>query len=171
MKLSSIMHRVIVQRELRALSRSSSIRLAQASERTSRFVITVLCSIAVAGCSIAMPVGDMFSGNDKLVTQSVADDEGQKLSSELTPDDWSFASMALGTALDPLGSGETAPWANPRTGIRGDFVALGKPFLKNDLVCRKFNATLNYQGQSDKLTGSACRLADGQWTALDASHI
>lgn len=171
MKLSSTMYRFIVQREQRGLSRQASGVLPLMHVYALRFSIVALLAGGAGGCSIAMPVGDMFNGNDKLITQSVSDNSSQKLSPELTPDDWTYARIALGTALDPVGSGSTSPWANPKTGIRGDFIALGKPYLRNDLICRKFNATLHYQGQADKLTGSACRLSDGQWTTFDVSAV
>lgn len=171
MKLSFALYRFIVQREHRDLSRSASGYISSMHVHALRFLAISLLGAFIGGCSIAMPVGDMFNANDKLITQSVVDNSQQQLSPELTPEDWGYASIALGTALDPVGTGETSPWANPKSGIRGDFIALGKPFLRNDLICRKFKATLYYQGETDKLTGSACRLSDGQWGTFDISTV
>lgn len=139
--------------------------------RTARSAV-VLCILApvlamLGGCSIAMPVGGMFSNDDTLTTASIAPAQ-QVLSSEVTPEDWQFASMALGTAMDPLGTGTTSPWANPRTGIKGEFVAAGKPFVQNNRICRSFNATLNYQGGSEDLKGTACRVSGDNWQVTES---
>lgn len=164
MKLSSRMYRFIVPGERRSLSLPF--------RRTGVVLRCVACCGALCGllsaCSIALPVGGLFD-DDALTTQSVAASGAARLSPEITPDDWAFASIALATALDPLGSGDIAPWANPRTGIRGDFTAAGKPYLQGELVCRGFRATLNYQGRTDRLDGSACRMPDGQWATREAS--
>ncbi|MBB3808487.1 RT0821/Lpp0805 family surface protein [Pseudochelatococcus contaminans] len=122
----------------------------------------------LAACSIAVPMGGVFGADGKITTQSINPASTPGAFSELTPDDWSFASIALATALDPVGSGESAPWANPRTGITGEFTAVSKPYLRNDLVCRDFKGSLDYQGARDKLNGSACRQPDGRWTAASA---
>lgn len=123
----------------------------------------------LGACSIAVPMGGVLGKEEKLTTQSLAPAGAGGLSAELTPDDWTFASMALATALDPVGSGAVAPWANPRTGIRGDFVASGKPYLSGDLVCRGFRASLHYQGTKDTLNGAACRMPDGSWNTVESA--
>ncbi|MFC0218346.1 RT0821/Lpp0805 family surface protein [Pseudochelatococcus lubricantis] len=156
MKLSSRMYRFIMRDKPRHLSPIPAATLASAV-------------LLLGGCSIAVPVGGLLGNDDPPTTASVGGKGAAMLSPELAPEDWQFARMALGTALDPLGTGAVAPWANPRTGIRGDFVALGKPYLENDLVCRRFGANLQYQGQSEALKGSACRLPDGQWATMDVS--
>jgi surface antigen len=155
-----------------------SLRLSlPASARPLAGVSLVAAAVLLGGCSIAVPVGDMFGADETLTTSSLAANSSPAangatmLSPELAPEDWPFARMALGTALDPLGSGQVAPWANPRTGIRGDVVAVGKPYLHNDLVCRRFKANLYFQGQSDALAGAACRLSDGQWATMDVSAL
>lgn len=164
MTLSSRLYRLIMSRagyfRRPPLTIAKPVRLA---------VIAGVMGCCVSACSIAVPMGDVLGTDERLTTQSTAPAGTTVLSSELTPDDWNFASIALATALDPLGSGETAPWANPRTEIRGDFVASGKPYLRNDLVCRDFRATLQYQGGDDALEGAACRMPDGQWATVNAA--
>ncbi|MGV6874012.1 RT0821/Lpp0805 family surface protein [Pseudochelatococcus sp. B33] len=164
MKLSSRMYRFIVS----CAQRRSALR-----GPVVQSMRVVLLAGALGGglsaCSIAVPMGGVLGKADNLTTQSLAPAGAAGLSPELTPDDWNFASIALATALDPLGSGEVAPWANPRTGIRGDFVASGKPYLRDDLVCRSFRATLQYQGGNEVLDGAACRMPDGQWSTLSAA--
>ena len=186
MTLSSRMYRFIVPREgSRSRSRSGAggmvpLRFAApcvAAPRVSAQCVAGPCLVAVLGCalsacSIAIPVPGMSDGltgkADSLTTQSIGP-SGGRLSTELTPDDWNFASIALAIALDRVGSGDVAPWANPRTGIRGDFVAAGKPYLRNDLVCRGFRANLQYHGGDEALEGAACRMPDGKWATTEAA--
>lgn len=175
MTLSSRMYRFIVPCEGSRSRRRSRCDGAVPPRFIAPCRVTILAAIlgcALSACSIAIPVPGMSDGvmgkADSLTTQSLGP-SGGRLSTELTPDDWNFASIALATALDPLGSGDVAPWANPRTGIRGDFVAAGKPYLRNDLVCRGFRANLQYQGGDETLEGAACRLPDGKWATTESA--
>lgn len=165
MKLSAMMYRFIVSCERRSLSlRRPVVKPFRA------VLLAAALGSGLGACSIAVPMGGVLGGkDDNLTTQSLAPAGAAGMSAELTPDDWNFASIALATALDPLGSGGVAPWANPRTGIRGDFVASGKPYLRNDLVCRDFRATLQYHGGNDVLDGAACRMPDGRWSTTAAA--
>ena len=76
-------------------------------------------------------------------------------------------------ALDPLHSGGRRAWSNPATGQNGSVAAAGEAFVRDDQVCRSFNATLNQNKpgpaqdaarRSSRLVGVACRVGAGSWT-------
>lgn len=124
--------------------------------------------LAGAGCSVSMPMAS-FTGDDK-PTGSI-DKASALLSRSLDGEDWRRARAALAVALDPQGNGAGVGWSNPQTGANGSFVAKGPPFPEDDRVCRAFDARVAAQGPPERrVSGSACRAADGEWKVRDAKE-
>jgi surface antigen len=121
--------------------------------------------LTAGACSILMPAMD--AADEPLTTQSVATKTISPLSADLGEEDWRRAKAALAVALDPQGAGTAVSWDNPSTTIKGNFVPVGQPYVKNDDICRAFLATLNGQGSTSSLQGTACRPSGGDWTIKD----
>jgi surface antigen len=94
---------------------------------------------ALAGCSINFPMMSLVSEPE--TTGSIV--QAVNLSAEPVQDDHGIESSAVDKALDPLHSGGPVAWSNPATGQNGSVAAAGEAFVRDDQVCRSFNATLN----------------------------
>jgi surface antigen len=86
----------------------------------------------------------------------------------LDPDDWRRAKAALADALDPQGRGVLVAWENPRSGLKGSFTALGKPYSSEKGICRVFFGEINRKGETESTQGTACSGTNGEWTIAEA---
>jgi surface antigen len=123
-------------------------------------------ALALAGCAVTMPIASV---GDRDATGSVAPKPASPLSAELGTEDWRRAKAALAVALDPQGNGSSVSWENPDTTLKGSFSPVGAPFVKNDLVCRAFIASIAGQDAPRWLQGSACRPSGGEWAIQDVT--
>ncbi len=85
------------------------------------------------------------------------------LSDHLGPEDIRRASGAMALALDPQGNGAPVNWDNGESRSAGRFTPLGGPFLKDDEVCRAFQAQISTPLDKHALQGTACRPSGGEW--------
>ncbi len=92
------------------------------------------------------------------------------LSTDLDEEDWRRARAALAVALDPQGPGTQVSWDNPETSMKGSFTPTGAPFVKNDEICRTFNAELSGPAAAS-LHGTACRLSGEEWAIKDVKPV
>jgi surface antigen len=83
--------------------------------------------------------------------------------------DWGYARGALGLALTSTQTGAPVPWANPDTGSRGNFAPSAPASTDAGQTCRDFVATRMQNGEEVRLTGRACRTADGQWDIAETT--
>jgi surface antigen len=120
-------------------------------------------ALSAGSCSISLPIASLVK-DDQITTGSVKARPASPLSAELGAEDWRRAKGALAIAVDPQGNGSRVSWDNPETGLKGTFVPTGKPFVKNDEVCRSFLATVVGQATALSLQGTACRPSGGEWT-------
>jgi len=142
--------------------------------RSIRKLLLVLCvssaAMATGGCSITFPMGSLLGDSDNSDAQVTAAlpsaDQPSPLSPELTAEDWRRAKAAMAIALDPVGNGASAPWANPEWTRRGEFGPASQPVGKNDEICRDFSAELVLQTGTQKLQGTACRPSGGEWSVV-----
>ncbi|CUA88092.1 hypothetical protein Ga0061061_104211 [Chelatococcus sambhunathii] len=125
----------------------------------------LVAALAAGGCSISFPLGSLV-GEDVATTSSVAP-APSPLSPELTAEDWRRARSALEVALDPFGNGTSASWDNPETGVKGAFLPLGQPYVKDGDVCRAFLADLSLQVGAQAMQGTACRPSGGGWSITE----
>lgn len=106
----------------------------------------------------------LWRGED--VTGSIAK-PAPKLSRRLDAEDLRRAMAALGTALDPQGSGASVHWDNPQTGAKGSFTPAGQPYPLDAKVCRAFVAEIAVEETLEKLQGRACREKSADWTLAE----
>ena len=62
-------------------------------------------------------------------------------------------------------SGETQTWAGPNA--HGAVTPTGQTFFQNGRECRNFTQTVFAQGQSQDVSGVACRNPDGTWQVVN----
>lgn len=120
----------------------------------------LLLALAAGGCSISMPLGSVTGDHDGPTGSTEAP---SPLSREHGVEDWRRARAALGVALDPQGTGAGVSWDNPDSGAKGNFSAVGQPFVQDDEVCRAFLAVLHGPAEAT-LQGTACRPSGGEWS-------
>lgn len=129
-------------------------------------MVSAMVALALAGCSISMPIASLVSEPE--TTGSITPKAPSPLSSDLNAEDWRRARAALGVALDPQGSGTPVSWDNPESGFRGTFTPVGQPFVQSDEVCRAFLAQVTSPMRTSSLQGSACRPSGGEWAVKEA---
>ena len=62
-------------------------------------------------------------------------------------------------------SGETQTWSGPNA--HGAVTPAGQTFFQNGRECRNFTQTVFSQGQSQDVSGVACRNPDGTWQVVN----
>jgi surface antigen len=137
----------------------------------------ILGAGGLSGCSIAIPVGSsgesaLFQGASEDATGSIAKKSPPPaLSRHLDAEDLRRAMAALGTALDPQGSGASVRWDNPQTGAKGAFTPTGQAYPLDGKICRGFVADIDAGETSEKLKGAACREKSADWALTEATPL
>jgi len=90
---------------------------------------------------------------------------GSKLGSSLDDSDRRLAYQAQIDALDRGAAGAPIAWRNPATGRHGNIVA-GPLYDLKGAKCRGYSHTVTIAGQLETVRKTACRNADGSWTAV-----
>jgi len=130
-----------------------------------KILVAGLVALSTSACSFSLGMAGMGDEEPK-TTGSVVSADIHAVSSPLSPDlneeDWRRAKAALGLALDPQGPGTQVSWDNPETTMKGNFTPAGAPFVKNDEICRTFDAHLSGPTNAS-LRGTACRLSGEEW--------
>jgi surface antigen len=134
-------------------------------------IVSLIAASALCGCSIAIPMasepsGAMWQGSNEDITGSIAKSP-LKLSSRLDSEDIRRAGDALGTALDPQGSGASVHWDNPQSGAKGSFTPVGHAYPLDGKICRAFLADVLSGDNVEKLQGAACREKTAEWTLTE----
>ena len=62
-------------------------------------------------------------------------------------------------------NGQTQTWSGPNA--HGAVTPTGQTFYQNGRECRNFSQTVYSQGQSQGVSGVACRAADGTWQVVN----
>jgi surface antigen len=108
----------------------------------------------------------MWKGAPEDVTSSIAK-TAPRLSRHLDAEDLRRATAAMGTALDPQGSGASVNWDNPQTGAKGSFTPVGQAYPIDGKICRSFLADLSANDAVEKLQGAACREKSAEWALTE----
>ena len=143
----------------------------QSRERTSRALAgaALLCVVLMTGgCMNAGPMASLMTDED--VTGSIkASAPGLSASPLplLSPEDWTQASKALASALDPQGAGAAVVWENSASGARGTMTPVGLVYAADGQICRAFLADIEGRASGLRLQGRGCRTGDGPWVASD----
>jgi surface antigen len=61
--------------------------------------------------------------------------------------------------------GDTVSWRNPESGNSGTVTPTAETKDALGRTCRDFTSTVTVDGKEEKVTGSACKQADGTWVA------
>ena len=118
-------------------------------------------ALSLAACSLSVGVMGL-KDEEPEATGAIIPAAAIPLSPHLNEEDWRRAKAALALALDPQGPGTQVSWDNPSTNMKGTFTPTGAPFVKNDQICRSFNAHLS-GSTSTNLQGFACRPSVDEW--------
>ena len=135
-----------------------------------RMIAVALGALALAGCSISMPLPSFM---DSDVTGSIKP-TAPTLPSAYDSRDWRIAEPVLAASLrapgqGAPGQGAPAVWSNPETGDHGEFVAVAGTFARDGQSCRAFVARL-VEGQDAKtLQAVGCPRDSGEVAIYDAS--
>lgn len=140
-------------------------RLLAGAMRPGRVVALAFSALALAACSISMPLPSLF---DNEPTGSIAP-KAPALSSAFDSRDWRIAQPVLAASLRAPDHGEPAAWSNPETGDHGEFVAVAGSFAREGQSCRAFVARLVQGGDAKTLQAVGCPSASGEVAIYDAS--
>lgn len=89
---------------------------------------------------------------------------GAKIGAALDEDDRRLAYAAQIEALDRGSPGAPVPWKNPASGRYGNIVP-GPAYARKGETCRGYSHTVTIAGQIEIARGTACRVAQGPWSA------
>lgn len=129
-----------------------------------------LAAAMLSGCSFALPSAISSTAPAKGMSEDVTGTVSKSppvLSRAFDAEDIRRASAALGTALDPQGSGASVNWDNPTSGAKGSFTPVGQPYPLEGRICRAFLAEVATRNAAEKLQGAACREKTAEWTLTD----
>jgi len=143
----------------------------QSRERTSRALArtAVLCLVLMTGgCMTGGPMASLMTDED--VTGSIRAPSPGLAASPLpllSAEDWTQASKALASALDPQGAEAAVVWENTATGARGAMTPVGFVYVADGQTCRAFLADIEAKAPARRLQGRGCRIGDGPWVVSD----
>jgi len=130
-------------------------------------------ALSTSACSYSLGMAGLGEDEPK-ATGAIAAADAPPAAATLSPDldeeDWRRAKAALAVALDPQGPGTQVSWDNPATRMKGTFTPTGTPFVKNDEICRSFNAHLS-GATSTNLQGIACRPSGDEWAIKEVKPV
>lgn len=127
--------------------------------RAAAAAIVAALAASLAACSFAIP-SLVPDGNDSTGSIRAID----AIEPGLGQEDTRRAMGALAIALDPQGSGAPVNWDNPDSRAKGTVTPVGQPFVRDDEVCRDFEALVVRTGRPARREGTACRISTGSWS-------
>lgn len=129
-----------------------------------------MAGMALGGCSVTIPMlGKALPQDEPAAAETTASVAAAgklpvPFADAFGPEDIRRATGAMNLALDPQGNGAPVAWSNAESGMKGDFVPVGAPFLASDEICRVFIASAVTQTGPAQQQGTACRLSGGEWS-------
>jgi len=92
---------------------------------------------------------------------------GNEVGSSLDKADRAYMQNTTVRTLETAPAGETVPWHNPDSGNQGT-VTVQKTYERAPgQYCREFRQTVEIDGKTELLDGTACRQSDGTWRMVD----
>ena len=140
----------------------------QSRERASHALAgaAVLClSLTLGGC-VTGPLPGLASHDDVTGSIPAPAPEASPMP-VLSGDDWTFASRALASALDPQGPGSAVVWESLASGMRGSMTPVGAVYEADGQTCRAFLAEIAGRAPMQRLQGRGCREGRGAWAVSD----
>lgn len=92
---------------------------------------------------------------------------GSSIGKDMDERDRAMMEQRTQYALERTPSGYTSNWTNPDSGHYGTVTP--SPAYHNDQgqYCRPYTQTININGQTQTVNGTACRQSDGTWIIVD----
>jgi hypothetical protein len=142
-----------------------SFRRRGGSPGAGRALAVALVALALAGCSISMPLPSLI---DAEPTGSIKP-EAPPLSSAFDSRDWRIAEPVLAASLRAPAPAEPARWSNAETGDRGEFLPVAGTFARQGRSCRAFVARLVDGKAAKTLQAVGCPSESGEVAIYDVS--
>lgn len=92
---------------------------------------------------------------------------GNQVGSSLDAADRAAYHDASQRALETAQSGQTLPWANPRSGNSGTITPKVPYQTASGQYCREYTQTIKVGGKTQQGYGTACRQPDGSWQIVE----
>ncbi len=127
----------------------------------------LLCLALLGGCSVSMPMASLMPAHHDDETGSIPNFQ---LAGWLDDADWQRAKPAFDKALAETNVSAVS-WANPDSGAKGNFKAVGQAFAGTAGMCRGFHATLVEPAANKALEGTACSDKTGNWQVTDVKPV
>ena len=143
--------------------------------------LLLLTALALGGCDLTSrggadgistssigsgkSAGDAGTASSALTNVELSRLIGNKLGSALNEDDRRLAYEAQIRALESGSPGAPMPWRNPASGRYGNIVP-GPAYDRKGAQCRGYSHSVTIAGQLEIARGTACRGADGGWSAV-----
>jgi surface antigen len=126
---------------------------------------------ALAGAGAGALAGTQIGGGrGQLIATSVGTLLGAVVGSEvgksLDRADQAAAGQAQAGALEFAPTGQQVAWQNPDTGHYGSVTPTRTFTTGGGTVCRDFSHNATIDGRLERVSGTACRDASGQWRAV-----
>jgi surface antigen len=88
---------------------------------------------------------------------------GSRVGKSLDRADMAYYNRASQNALETMPAGQTLPWSNPQSGVRGTVTPSSYYQTDNGNYCREYTQTITVGGRTEEGYGVACRQPDGSW--------
>ncbi|MEM6902647.1 MAG: RT0821/Lpp0805 family surface protein [Pseudomonadota bacterium] len=89
---------------------------------------------------------------------------GNEVGASLDRADKAYMQQTAARTLETAPTGSSVPWRNPDSGNSGT-VTVDRTFERDSgQFCREYRHTVEIGGQTEVMTGVACRQADGTWS-------
>jgi hypothetical protein len=146
-------------------SKREGFRRRVASAGPGRVVALAVGALALAGCSISMPLPSLIDAD---ATGSIKPNS-TPLSSAYDSRDWRVAEPVLAASLRAPGQAEPAVWSNAETGDHGEFLTVAGTYAREGQSCRAFVARLVDAHDAKTLQAVGCARESGEVAVYDVS--
>lgn len=92
---------------------------------------------------------------------------GREVGKSLDKADRLYAERTANQSLESAPTGQTSNWVNPDSGHSGTFTPTNTYETAQGQPCREYETTVNIDGKTEIVRGTACRDPDGRWTIVD----
>lgn len=138
-------------------------------DRDNKRALATLLGMGAGGVMAYFGVGGDFT--DKFVAASLVGAGGAAvgyyLSDRLLPHDREKLDSTAFKALNDAEQGQSIAWGNKDQGAWGTFTPVRDYIGNNGNSCREYVATINIEGEAEKIEETACRLETGAWQTVN----
>lgn len=152
--------------------------------RLTPFAVLLGVGLLAGGCSFSYQLGSLFGKDDDAspavsqVSDRTAAADKSEITGALSPTlasvksgplkefaeaDVIAASAAASAVLSDGRKDASAPWENPKTGVRGTVTPIAAAYEQDGFTCRDFLASFVRDANEAWVQGEACRVHQGRW--------